>query len=187
MIKANIEVQGFADPGVGAVDDVLSDALNTGANVLTVAMSRAEGDDCHVVEVIDEKFAQSSSINGLVRCSGSFQANGDLNLGALLHEPTEETASGNGSAINSAGETTDGGVAHLHLTAHAGTGNVTVTIEDSANGTTGWATIGTFAAFGVVGSERLAIAGTVRQYTRAVWTKAAGVTSFTFTLALARL
>lgn len=80
-----------------------------------------------------------------------------------------------------------GGVAHLHCTAASGaTPTCTVTIQDSSTGNSGWATIGTFTQLTSTGSQTLAIAGTIKQYTRAVFTIGGSTPSFTAQCSLAR-
>jgi hypothetical protein len=60
-----------------------------------------------------------------------------------------------------------------------------VTIEDSADGSTNWTTIGTFATVTGLTSERLVIAGTVRRYLRVV-DNVTGTGTNTRSVALAR-
>jgi hypothetical protein len=79
-----------------------------------------------------------------------------------------------------------GGVAHLHVTSVSASDSIVVTIEDSATGSSGWATIGTFASKAAAGAERIAIAGTIRRYVRAVDTVTGSGISIIRAVALAR-
>ena len=77
-----------------------------------------------------------------------------------------------GATFNSAiaGGTAAGGGAYLLCTAISGaTAELTVTFEDSANGTD-WATLVAMTALTAVGSEVKEVAAAVRQYLRVTWT-----------------
>lgn len=106
--------------------------------------------------------------------------------GVSLHDLTAETTSTNSAAFNSGAASTNGARAHLHVTAFSGLTNIIVTIADSADGTTGWATVGTFATVTGLTSERLTITGTIRQYVRCAWA-VTGTGSCTFQTGFARL
>src|SRR5690606_18266378 len=64
--------------------------------------------------------------------------------------------------------TSDGGAAYLFVTDLAGITAVDVVIEDSADGSTGWATIATFAQVTADNAgQRVEITGAIKQHTRA--------------------
>jgi hypothetical protein len=60
----------------------------------------------------------------------------------------------------------------------------TVTISDSATGSSGWAIIATFAASTAIGAQTLEISGTVREFLRADWV--CGGNTLTFVVGFAR-
>ena len=95
------------------------------------------------------------------------------------------TATGNGTARDLTAQSTNGAVAHLHVTGFTGLTSNDITIEDSSTGSSGWAVIGTFTQVTGLTSQRLAITGTVKQYVRVVDT-AVGTGSCTRTVAFAR-
>jgi hypothetical protein len=75
-----------------------------------------------------------------------------------------------GSTHDGSAASDDGGGAYLICTAISGAGaTLTVTFEDSANGTN-WDTLVAMTALTAVGSEVKAVADTVRQYLRVRWT-----------------
>lgn len=75
-----------------------------------------------------------------------------------------------GSTHDGGAASDDGGAAYLICTAISGaSAELTVTIEDSANGVD-WATLVAMTALTAVGSERKEVAGAVRQYLRVSWT-----------------
>ncbi len=98
----------------------------------------------------------------------------DSPLGMVLLPKTNLTITTNGSAVDGVPQSTAGGRANLHVFTSSG-GTWAFTIEDSADGATGWATIATFTANGsTVTSEHKTISGTIRQYTRLISTRTSG-------------
>ncbi len=114
---------------------------------------------------------------------------GALEPGVSLHDLTAETGTVNGTSVDNATATANGGVAHLHVTAIAGAApSVTFKLQHSSNGTT-WVDLGS--AFTVVTAatkERLTIAAatTVNRFLRCVCTFGGTTTSVTFNISFAR-
>lgn len=79
-----------------------------------------------------------------------------------------DTAGTNGSSLDGGASSSNGAQFYLHVTALTGT-NVVVKIEDSADNTN-WADLtgAAFTSATAVGSQRIAVTGTVRRYLRAV-------------------
>lgn len=92
-----------------------------------------------------------------------------LDLGYQLGDwDTATTADGDTSNLNGGAASASGGAAYLFVTDLTGLTAVDVLIEDSADGSTGWATIATFTQVTATDSgERIQINGTIKQYTRA--------------------
>lgn len=108
--------------------------------------------------------------------------------GVSLHDLTAETGTGNGTSVDNAAATTNGGVGVLHVPAIAGGApSVVVRIEHSANGST-WATLLTFAAATAATKQRIEVAAgtTVNRFLREVHTFGGTTTSITFNSAFAR-
>ena len=186
---ATISAEGYWDGAAAAIDVLFNAAIASDtAQTLTISRNAADapGDAAELASCKQTSYEVSSGINDVTSISAEFQANGAVKSGQILHALEAETATGADSAVNGTAETTTGAVAHLHVTAASAADTLDVIIEDSANGTTGWATIGTFAQIAAIGSERITIAGTVKQYTRASWTIAGTEPSFTFLVAIAR-
>jgi hypothetical protein len=109
---------------------------------------------------------------------GGYNAIAGLNYdefwGNLVHVYGPETGanSGNTPCVTGTGETTAGGWMIVHIGAYAGTGSATISIDDSANGTS-WlalsgATTGAIAHTAMPYSAiiQLGVTATVRQYLR---------------------
>lgn len=122
-----------------------------------------------LVSLIDAGMETSAPVAGMVDWSLSGQTNGRTDFGKSLSDLAAVTADTNGTAVDGTAASTSGAVAHLHVTAFSGFSGVVVTVQDSADGSTGWATIGTFTTVTAVTGERIEIAGTVRRYTRVVY------------------
>lgn len=172
---------GFADP------DVIADGVAwTTAQPLTYGQEGiAHSAPVFMVDALKTTLEVGSPVGGVVSFDASAQTDGWTNIGVSLHDLTAETATADGTGYDGAAATTAGGYAHLHVTAFSGFTNIIVTIQDSADNIS-FATIGTFATVTAVTGERLAVAGTVRRYVRASWTKT-GTGSATFAVAFARL
>lgn len=126
----------------------------------------------------------SVPVGGLVSAKVSMQADGGLESGYSLQDLLAQTITGNGTSVDNGAATTNGFVAHLHVSAYSGFTNVIFTVEDSADNSS-FATIGTFTTVTAVGSERIEVAGNVRRYVRVVRTKT-GAGSVTFQSSIAR-
>jgi hypothetical protein len=113
-----------------------------------------------------------SPVDDLVTVSVNVQQDGQVDWGQVIAVEAAATVDANGTAVDGGAATTNGGVAHIHSTAFSGLTNNVVTIEGSADGATGWATIsgGTFSTITGVGSQRLVIAAgvSVPRYLRVV-------------------
>jgi hypothetical protein len=115
-------------------------------------------------------FTGASSVSDLVTCSAAFQSTGNFDVGLVVEDFTAITADTSGTARDQTAATANGGVAHIHVTAFSGLTNNACRIEHSVDGSTGWATLVTFATYTGVTSERVEVADgtTVRRYLRVV-------------------
>jgi hypothetical protein len=115
-------------------------------------------------------FTGVAPVADVVTCSAAFQSTGNFDVGTVVENFTAITATGNGTARDGAAGTTNGGVAHLHVSAFSGLTSDTVTIEHSVDGSTSWATLVTFTAATAATSQRVEVAAgtTVRRYLRVV-------------------
>jgi len=110
-----------------------------------------------------------SPADGLTTISIEGASDVGLDLGYQLGDwNTATTVDGTTSNLDGGAASTDGGAAYLFLTELTGITAVDVEIEDSADGSTGWATIATFTSVTASDSgERLVIPGTIKRHTRA--------------------
>lgn len=92
------------------------------------------------------------------------------------------TTNGNGSAVG--GWNRQGAVAKLDVTAASGTPTLTVTIQDSPDGTT-WTTRDTFGAKTGISNETRTIPSGLDVFQRVAWTITGGTPSTTFSVQFA--
>jgi hypothetical protein len=88
-----------------------------------------------------------------------FLSSSGLESGVILQPVAALTATGNGTAVDNAAATNNGGAGHLHVTAASGTTpTLNGKIQHSVDGST-WVDLITFAQKTTVGAERIETAG----------------------------
>ena len=131
-----------------------------------------------------------SEVSAGVNSTLTFTTTGLANSGRNLVAHAALTATTTGSNVDGGASSANGGVAHLHVTAIAGTTpTLDVVVEHSANGTSGWATVATFSQVTTaVTAQRVVVAAgtTVNRYLRAKATIAGTNPSYTISVAFAR-
>lgn len=170
------------------VDDVLQPILGVDTDQLFLIGQEGLGSvglNTQIFTGKETKYSITSPTNNLVSAMAEVKSNGLIQQAILLAHQTARSASGNGTSYNAGAATTFGAKAQIHCTAASSGDTLDVIVEDSADGSS-WATIGTFTQLAAVGSQRISIAGTVRQFVRVSWTIAGTGPSFTFVVALAR-
>lgn len=137
-----------------------------------------------LINALRSSYEIGSEVAGVNSFTINGQSDAQIGYGVSLHDLTAETSDGSATSVDNAAATTAGGFAHLHVTAFSGLTDAIVTVEDSANNSV-WATIGTFATVTAATSERIAISGTIRRYTRAT-VDVTGTGSVTYACFLSR-
>ncbi len=129
----------------------------------------------------------STTHDGTGDFSVTAQGSGGSEVGTVLEDLTAVTIDGNGTSRDLTAASGNGGVAHLHVSEFSGLTSDEITVEHSTNGSTGWATLVTFATVTGVTSERVVVAPgtTVNRYLRVV-DDVDGTGSITRSIAFAR-
>lgn len=130
-------------------------------------------------------------VDDLIMLSLAMEAAEDgLDFGVSLHALGAETGTVNGTSVDNAASSANGGVASLHVTAIAGAApSVVIKVQHSTdNAAWGDLTGATFAAATAATKQRLEVAAgtTVNRYLRGVTTFGGTTTSITFQLSFAR-
>ncbi len=186
-----MSLQGFYAVAHGEVDEILRAVFAEAAGqVVSIGIAGlAVGAAADVLTPKLSAYRKTSVLEDVNKATVDLQANGGIDYALSLHDVTEEDQTEAGTTHDQGAATTNGGVAHLHVTGVVGdTAQLDVVIEHSADGST-WETLVTFIPATAVGAERVVIAAgtTVQRYTRALWT-ITGVAdpAFTFAVLLAR-
>jgi hypothetical protein len=160
------------DAAAGTQWTLLGALKGAGPAAFTLGPSGLDvGDECWMVQAIDTSFSGSATAAGTVDLAIGAQTDGPTDMGVVIEDGvTAITADGNGTARDGTAASSNGGVAHIHVTAFSGLANNIVTIEHSVDGSTSWATLATFATYTGLTSERVVVAAgtTVRRYLRVV-------------------
>lgn len=181
MTTATVEGAGLYDPNLDNVYDTL--AVESGA-ILTTAPAGMEsvGDLCRLSKVKATAYAETAPIGDVVGFSWSVLADGPVGFGRAIKPLAEVSTNASGSTLTGpVGGTSNGAIAHLHVTAV--TDDVDVKVEHSTN-QSDWDDLLTFTNADAVGAERVEVSGTVNRYLRAAW-EVSG--SATIGVAIARL
>lgn len=186
-------LQGLWDGGASAVDAILSAALGSaGGEIITVGPEGfAVGTRIKQLLSRMSNYKISLPHDGVVGTSASLQSDGGIDRGVSLHTLAAETATGNSASVDNAAASTNGGVAHLHLTAVTAVGgdSLVVKVQHSTNDST-WVDLVTFATLTTsLTKERVVVAAgtTVNRYLRGLWTKGGvGSPSYTFHIGFSR-
>jgi len=167
--------------------DALTDQKQSTTPVPITVMPVGADGAAWLVQAIETNFGDEASVSDTVNWSVTAQTDGQTDVnGEVLVNNAAITDTTNGSSFDSGAATSNGAVFHLHVTAFATATSDTITVEDSSTGSSGWATIATFAAATGVTSERVAITGAVKRYVRVVDTVVGGPGSVTRTVVMSR-
>lgn len=180
---------GFYDPALGASADVLYGALGSSNNAHWSFMPAGDVLTYPVYSIIGPlaTYGISEELAKAVPIAAKTTA-GVRPERLLNHHPlASRTATGTGTSIDNGASSPDGGAALLQVLDVSGsTPNLVVKVQDSADGSS-WADILTFTAVTASNAkERLTLSGTVRRYTRAIWTISGTNPSFLFHVAFGR-
>lgn len=171
----------------GGQDESLDTARGAAdASVITAAPDGfALGKRVIPISARESNYAASSPVGDAVTFAASWMSEGQVDVGVALHDLTAETATGNGSSVDNAVSSANGGVANLHVTSASAADSLTVKVQHSPDDSV-WADLITFTAATTTTAERLTVTGTVDRYVRAIRTISGTDPSFTYAVAFAR-
>jgi hypothetical protein len=184
----------------GVLDTTGSDAILTAAiasttkKIITVASEgNTLGRRAILLNTDETNYEVKAAVADMVKITASAQASGtpgSYDSGVLLAAAQVLTSTATNSSVDNAAGTTNGGVAHLHVTSNTRNGAINVKVQHSANNST-WADLVVFTATtsSTITSERIEVAaGTaVNRYVRVNVSGFAGSTgSATITVGFAR-
>ena len=175
FIKTMLSLNGFYDDAANASNAALVGPANTRPLVLALEGNTAGKAFVGVAGAIEYKYNRVVKVGSLHKANASFAMTGKVDEGKI--QVTQQTISGVATStrptVDNGAATANGGAGYLEIVGLTlgGYTSVTVTVQDSADGSTGWATILTHTAATVAPfADVVAITGAVRRYTRAIVT-----------------
>jgi hypothetical protein len=191
LVSGGIGFEALYDRTTGSAFDVIRTALQSASQQIVTSFPEGStlGYPCDLCYANTVKFGTPIKVADLIGVVGYFKSEEDgVDSGVSLQALTAVTATGNGTSVDNAAASTNGGVVVLHTTAIAGASpSVTWKLQHSTdNSSFTDVSGGTFTAQTAVGAQRLELTGTINRYTRAVRTFGGTTTSITSAVALAR-
>jgi hypothetical protein len=174
-------VKGGADISVEAMfDDVAlgSDAALSAIFALGKLVNYYPGQDAigkramMCAAALETSHERSNSRGALVGVSATIKQSGNVREGWSVLPKTTSAIASNGAALNNLASSAYGAEVFWQVFDVSDCAKVTLDIEDSDNGTTGWASVDTFdvtVGLDPVAYARTIAAGTLKQYVRAKW------------------
>lgn len=185
----SISFDGMFDGSVDASDALFSAALgNDNGAVITIGNEgNVAGRRARLLKAKQSSYELSSPLTDVVSVSGEATADGGLDYGFILAAQAGATGDFTGTGIDNGAASTNGSVAHLHVTANSRNGVSTIKVQHSADNTT-WVDLVTFSnvATSTATVERSITTGTVQRYVRAIGTIGGATGAITLSVALAR-
>ena len=178
-----ISFAAFHNTGTGA-RSVLS-ALPTADVIVTLAHGATAGNDAASLLGKQIDYNTDVAVDGSLAHTSTARSNGSpVEWGVMQTAGTASFAgTAYGGTVDGAAASTNGGAAYLHLFSIGG-GTATFAVEDSTDGSTGWAAVAglSFTASSTAVAERVATAtgATIKRYTRASCTNPGGGTAVAF-------
>lgn len=182
--SGSISCSGFSDNAAAAVTAVFGAAFG-GNNKIVTAFP--EGDTITKLgfgmSAMESTYSITAPVSGVTEISASFQSNTAMEPLISLHALAAETSTGNGTAVDNSGATSNGGAGYLQVTAFSGT-DITISVNHSTdNFAANNVQLLAFAQVTAANSaERVAFTGTCNRYRRIVI--AGTFTSCTFQVGL---
>lgn len=183
----SISFEGLFDGTANAVDAIFSSALGDGPIMTVSGDGSALSRRAVLLDTKSTAYEVSSPLTEVVAVSGEAVANGGLDYGVWLACQSAISTTTTGTANDNSAASSNGGVAHLHVTANTRNGTTVAKIQASADNST-FADLVTFSTISTstVTSQRVEVTGSVARYLRALITPAGSTGSLTVSIAFAR-
>jgi len=168
--QPKLEHNGYLNPLAGRSHPVLNGVLIDG--VVSVLLGQnadpVVGDPVYNLVTQQEQYNSNMEVGSVVPFVAMFtNRNGArAGWGVALAVPVDFTNTINGSSVDNGASSGNGGVAFLQVLQAAATDSYSIVVEESANDSS-WSTVATFTLdASAIGSERLALSGTLERYLR---------------------
>jgi hypothetical protein len=187
----SLNLEGFLDDDgtAGSVVEALTAPIETGATIpASVAPNGfAAGQSVWLIPARTLSFEPTSQVADVVTFNMALGSGTPASTGVSLIDLAALTTTGNGTTVDQTAATSNGAVAHIHVTAVDGTDPVLdMVIQHSTNGSD-WSTLLSFTSVSTTTSEVVYSTGTVNRYVRVAYTITGTDPSFNAQVSLARL
>lgn len=186
LIGGSIAVDGMYNDAAGSLSTVMQAAIGTdnGELVTLCPAGTALGTPCFMAICDPSEITIDAKVTDAVMVKTTGAPDDGIDMGIVLHTFQAETATANGTGVDNAASTANGGVGLLHLTTFSGLTNIIVKIDHSTDNVT-FTNLITFSTAVGVTQQRSTVSGTVNRYLRASWT-VTGTGSASFIASFAR-
>ena len=168
-----LQHQGYLNPATGQSHPVLNGADVNGVVAILVGQNAAPavGDPVYSLLTQQESIQTTPQQGELLGFKANFAARSGAasGWGVALAVPVTFTNSTDGSSVDNGAASSNGGAAFLHILQAAATDTYSIIVEGSVTGAFAGeeSTLGTFTLnASALGSERLALSGSIPRYTR---------------------
>jgi len=186
---AALSLSGMFDGSANAVDQTLQGAFTSDLRDPVSVSPEFEkvGAIAYLVDAHTGSYDVTSPVADVVSISSDIQAEGRIDRGVFLTDGSSISATSSGASFDSGAASTNGGVAHLHVSSNTRDGIITVKVQQSADNVS-WVDLVTFTAVPATttATQRSVVTGTINRYLRADYTVAGSTGSATVHVALAR-
>lgn len=186
QLAGSVGIVGNFNSGAGNFSTVMDTAAASEAAFLaTVAPAGlAVGALAFIADGNISARSVDAAVKEAVAVSITGTPNDGVDMGVWLEVMTPRTADGNGTGVDNAASSANGGVASVHVTAFSGFSGVVLKVQHSTDNSA-WSDLITFTTATGTTWERKAVTGTVNRYVRALW-DVTGSGSITLAMAFAR-
>lgn len=171
--RFQFDQSGFFDDAIGASNEALVGLAGAQRQIaLSIEGNTLGKKYIAAIGAVQSKYSRTAARGALHKGNATHMGSGAVEEG-LIHTPLGALAgsSGNGTAVDNAASTSNGGVAHVHVTqlTLGGYTNLALKVRHSADNST-YADLATFTVVTAApAAERVVVAGTVNRYTRSNW------------------
>ena len=171
--RGMVEIKGFYDDGAAASDAALIAGLAVTKPLCIGPAGNTLGKPFFGCTAGETSYQRLQAVGKVMAVDAKYVTTGEVDEGVIAQPLGAQTANGNSASIDGTASSSFGLVAYLQVKALTlGTAtNIQVTMQDSADNAT-WANIASGAFTAVTAApaaQRLVIPGTIRRYTRVLW------------------
>lgn len=186
---AALSLSGMFDGAAGAVDETLKAAFTSDLKDPVSVSPEFEkvGAIAYLVDAHTGSYDITSPVADVVSISSDVQADGRIDRGVFLTDATAISSTSASATFDGLASSANGAVVHVHVSANTRDGNVTITVQDSADGIS-WVDLSVplVVPASTTTSSRTVVTGTINRYLRVNYTVAGSTGSATVHVALAR-